>query len=1358
MKPHTSDFKNAIKEMGRELRGVITYGNTTLEEEIMSITPHYEANILKSVMKQLDLELSVDIPLETVINCQIGILVNEEYEMLNFGNYVVYSSEKQEDTNTYKIVCYDKLLYSMKQNEDLGVTYPITIKNYLTALATKIGLTVASGTFYNQDLQIPSELYVGLDYTYRDILDEIAQATGSIITLNNNDEIEVRYPNDLGSTATVNGTNLTIAEHSNNIIVNAIISGNSVQDGTPTPASPIEIESSGDGINLLPNEATNQTINGLTFVVNEDKSITINGTATANTNYTLIGQSGVATEVLKLNANQNYYNTTSLRLVYRLVNGNYGAINSGAFTSSNDLSIRHIYLSIPSGTTYNNEVIYPQIIKGTSPKGYVPYGEGYINITISNSDNTQSQEFTIPCQEPMRSIGDVRDEFVKENGVWYEKHNLGEVVLGGTETWYMSNDGNFKRFSTLINTLEQFAGRKSNLLSNYFVGNTTGGIGNMYSYDKYVYLYPPSDITSIDSFKAWLSSNNTKVIYVLGTPNYIECTQEQTEAINTILNASLYTGVTNIVSNSYLSITYNSASEAIDEEYLKDVNIGFAEMYGPVNSIVLSRAGGSDNVYIQDEESVQENGLCEVKIADNQIMNFNNRSDYLQGLLAALDGLSYYKNDFNSTGILYYEVGDMYYVTIGDNAYKCLMLNDEINVTTGIEERIYTDLPEQSQTDYSKADKTDRRINQTYLIVDKQNQTIESVVNNVTEQNNKISQITQTVDEINSKIQDIADITTYGESQIAVVNLPEINESEPIMLKVRPITENISRLYPKGNLYPSSTQYLNTRIVNFKRTYTEEGVTKTEDIPYELPDDLLYYDSNYYDEFYLDYDSQTCQITKRCEWAGGVNNIINPADIINYSDIGGISSITYDETETFKVIFDNEDGGNIRVSRTYFEFQSDSITISLQNLVNVNIRMIIYYYNGDTMLGYRDFTGSIATIHNNDINGNIANRWQLYLLFYNVSVNQECRFNLMVNTGTTALPFETFNAIVAPKNQEQVIDYPYPAILLGDGDYEISLLGYDIGYLYVRLMAKNIYTTQFYTKVETDSRIDQKANEINLGVNQTLTNYSTTNQMNSAITIKANEINSTVSQKVGKNEVISSINQSAESVSINANKVNLAGKTINLTGDNIKIASTNFNVDKNGNMTCNNANITGTINSSSGKIGAFKIGSNSLTSDDGSSGAHMSLDANQITFSKRSGSSVYNLGQISVFSSNTNLNFLRSDGNKSKLYVDTVYAYDYETLSLAEKKKNFEKVTNALDIIKNTDIYKYNLKNEDDKTKKHIGFVIGNDFNYSKEITTQNNDGAELYSFISVCCQAIKEHQTEIEQMKKEIEKLKGGK
>ena len=723
MKAHTTGFKENLIELGRELRGIITYNNTTLEEEIYSITPHYNADLLKSVMKQLDIELSVDIPLNTIINCQIGIKVNEQYEMLNYGNYVVYKSEKQEDTGTYKITCYDKMLYSMKQNETLGITYPVTIKNYLRAVANKIGLNVANQTFYNEDLNIPSELYLGLEYTYRDILDEIAQATGSIIALNENDEIEVKYP-----------------------------------------------------------------------------------------------------------------------------------------TQTND---------------------------------------------------------------------------------------------------------------------------------------------------------------------------------------------------------------------------------TIDEDFLKDVNVDFGQKYGAINSIVLSRSGESDNVYLRDEESVAQNGLTEIKIVDNQIMNFNNRSDFLPGILEALNGLYYYINDFSSTGILYYEVGDLYNVKVGENTYQCLMLNDEINVTTGIEELVHTDLPEKTETDYSKADKTDRRINQTYLVVDKQNQKIESLVSNVTEQNNKISQVTQTIDELNSKIQDIADITTYGESDKAFVELDGINQSEPIMIRIHPTSTNISYLYPHENLYPSDLQFLPDRKIRFKRTYSESGETLTENIDYILPDDLLRYSSEIYDEFYLDYDSHTCQVIKRCA------------------------------------------------------------------------------YNAD---------GTVRALGN-----------------------------------------------------EITTDYPYPTITLGEGNYTITLPGYNFGYIYARLMTKNIYTTQFYTKVETDSRINQKADEINLGVNQTLTNYSTTNQMNSAINLKANEINSsvsntyatktqlntakseikqttdsitsTVSKKVGNNEIISKINQSSEAVTINANKINLSGKTINLTSDNVQIKSSNFNVDKNGNMRCNNATISGSVTSSNVTItgGTVKINKGSAS-------------------------------------------------------------------------------------------------------------------------------------------------------------------
>ena len=881
MKQHTSQFKEAIKDMGREIESIITYGETTLHEELYAVTPLFQSNLLKSAMKQLDIESSVDIPLETVLNYKLGILVNEEYEYLDYGNYVVYKSEKQEDTDTYKITCYDKMLYSMKMNEKLDITYPITIKNYLSAIANKIGLELKESTFYNQDLTIKNELYEGLEYTYRDILDEIAQATGSIICINNDDQIEVRYPNITGDT--------------------------------------------------------------------------------------------------------------------------------------------------------------------------------------------------------------------------------------------------------------------------------------------------------------------------------------------------------------------------IDEEFLKDVNVKFGEKYGKINSIVLSRAGGSDNVYLRDEESVATDGLCEVKISDNQILNFNDRSDYLQGILNALDGFYYYINDFNSTGILYYDIYDVYNIQIGENTYQCVMLNDEINIKQGIEEIIHTDMPEQSETDYTKADKTDQKINETYIIVDKQNQTIESVVSNVTEQNNKISQITQTVDEINSKISDIADITTYGESDRAEVELLEINESEPIMIKVHPTSTNISYLYPRDNLYPSDIQYMPNRIVRFTRTYEEEGQTLTEDVDYELPDDLLRYSDTVYDEFYLDCDSQTCQVIKRCA------------------------------------------------------------------------------YNAD---------GTVRAL------------------------------------GT-----------------EITTDYPYPTIILKEGNYTITLPGYNFGYIYARLMAKNIYTTQFYTKVETDSRINQKADEINLGVNQTLRNYSTTNQMNSAINLKANEITSSVSEtyetksnantnysrltqtaneistevskKVGNNEVISKINQSPESVSINANKINLNGKTINLTSDNIAIKSTNFNVDKNGNLTCNNAKMNNaTMNNAKITNGAIK-----MESDSGTNSISL-IDKNN----KNNYLGISDLGVV-IYGGSDNEISIQCDkyGTTS---IDLAQGWNGYTgitpfeittpkvtqTSLEKDKKNFKKFENAIEIIKDIDIYKYNLKSEDNETKKHIGFVIGDKFNYSEEVTSQNNDGVDLYSFVSLCCQAIKEQQKKIEELEQRLE------
>lgn len=93
--------------------------------------------------------------------------------------------------------------------------------------------------------------------------------------------------------------------------------------------------------------------------------------------------------------------------------------------------------------------------------------------------------------------------------------------------------------------------------------------------------------------------------------------------------------------------------------------------------------------------------------------------------------------------------------------------------------------------------------------------------------------------------------------------------------------------------------------------------------------------------------------------------------------------------------------------------------------------------------------------------------------------------------------------------------------------------------------------------------------------------------------------------------------------------------------------------------------------------------------------------------------------------------------------------------SLETKKKNFEPLKDALELIEKTDVYKYHLKGESDDDKKHIGLVIpekGN-FRIADEFVSTTGDSVDTYSIIATCLKAIKELNDEIKILKKELER-----
>ena len=206
------------------------------------------------------------------------------------------------------------------------------------------------------------------------------------------------------------------------------------------------------------------------------------------------------------------------------------------------------------------------------------------------------------------------------------------------------------------------------------------------------------------------------------------------------------------------------------------------------------------------------------------------------------------------------------------------------------------------------------------------------------------------------------------------------------------------------------------------------------------------------------------------------------------------------------------------------------------------------------------------------------------------------------------------------------------------------------------------------------------------------------------------------------------------------------GKEINLTGDDIIIKSNNFSVDKNGNMTCTNANIQGNITSDNAKITGGTIDITTVGSGD--EVFHITDISGVQSFI---GSESARIGYTGTFQGGV---YLQGGAHGQSLVMATQVVQS----SLENQKKNFEKFQNGLDVVKNTDIYKYNFKGQKDGDKKHIGFVIGDKYKYSSDITAIDENGKEIgvdnYSMISVAYKAIQEQQEIIEQQGQKIKEL----
>lgn len=179
--------------------------------------------------------------------------------------------------------------------------------------------------------------------------------------------------------------------------------------------------------------------------------------------------------------------------------------------------------------------------------------------------------------------------------------------------------------------------------------------------------------------------------------------------------------------------------------------------YGEVNAIVLARTPQEDNIALTDAESVEKNGLTEVKLANNEILD-DDRQDLIKPLLEASKGFYFYPSSVTTIGHGWHEVGDR--VAIQDdvgNIHEIIITDISLTLDGGIKEVISSVAPVETQTNYALAGGIIKTLYNTEIKVDKQNQEIVSTVSkqdtleNVV--NNNYTQIIQNLTSIVSAVQ-----------------------------------------------------------------------------------------------------------------------------------------------------------------------------------------------------------------------------------------------------------------------------------------------------------------------------------------------------------------------------------------------------------------------------------------------------------------------------------------------------------------------------------------------------------------------------------------------------------------------------
>ena len=309
-----------------------------------------------------------------------------------------------------------------------------------------------------------------------------------------------------------------------------------------------------------------------------------------------------------------------------------------------------------------------------------------------------------------------------------------------------------------------------------------------------------------------------------------------------------------INSNNKLEFVFTNETDEIIEDY---VELDDKRDTQPITSVLVapSEELATAGAVMKDQTLINQYGEHWLKIYDSYFANSTTKCQQLIGaIFNQVKGFGY--SSFKS------EYSFLPYLSLGD---KIKFKNKDGKLVDSIILRYKTNYDEMileapsiisASVEYELPETPEETSKRALVKVDQAAGEIELITKATEELETKTTQLRLDVDKIEGQISDIADITTTVEGTGTLV-AGNVNESEPIYIKIYPKLGDIKSLYPSDDLYPSDTLYPNGKTLHFHCT------SEVHDVDYELPRDLLWLSNDVYDEFILDYDNNACYVIQR---------------------------------------------------------------------------------------------------------------------------------------------------------------------------------------------------------------------------------------------------------------------------------------------------------------------------------------------------------------------------------------------------------------------------------------------------------------------------------------------------------------